>query len=840
MPFSDKFKKYLVVSVIGLLFYSTSSFAMEKNMTTLPDKYMMPPKEIAAIIDAPLSPVINISHDNKYMLLMTRQSMPSIAEFASPELKLAGIRINPLTHGPSKALSYNNLSLKKIDSDAPVKISGLPKNAKINYVSWSPDSKKVAFTHTKNDGVELWVIDIESKQAKQLSEMKFNSTFGKPFQWVSDSNHLICLVVPGDIGTEPIKPKVPSGPVIQESMGKKSASRTYPDLLTNKYDENLFKYYFSSKLVSLDIQGNMKKLTDKALIAAFEVSPDGNYILTQTIQEPFSYVIPYYRFPLKSTVISNSGKIIKDIEMSPLEEEMPTSFDAVSKYKRDIAWRSDKPSTLHWVHAQDQGDPKVEAKIRDIVYTLEAPFTQKPKALISLETRLNQIVWGDNKVALVKERWWKTRKEKTWMLPPDFSQFKPKLIFDRSYEDKYSDPGQPLTKAGKYGNQVLYIGQDNSLYMSGDGASPEGNMPFLDKFDLKELESKRLWRSTPPYYENFIKILDEKSMRLLTKIESTNKSPNYYIRNIEKNMISQITDFPHPTPQLMGVKKEIISYTREDGVKLNGTLYLPPNYDPKSGKKLPLFMWAYPREFKSADAAGQINGSPYEFIRIGWGSPLFWLTQGYAILEGPAMPIIGEGDKEPNDTYVKQLVSSAKAAVDEVVRRGITEPGKIAIGGHSYGAFMTANLLIHSNLFKTGIARSGAYNRTLTPFGFQSEERTLWQAPEVYSAISPFNNADKINEPILFIHGMNDENTGTFPIQSERMYSAVKGLGGNTRLVMLPFEGHHYQARESVMHMLWEMNEWLNKNLKGEQTISKTGKKSNIKPTSKNTKKKNK
>lgn len=828
MYISNNIKKTVLLA-LSSLFLQLPVYSQESN-NIIPNKYMIPPKEIVNIVDAPLSPVINISPNSEYMLIMERPALPSISEFSAPELKLAGIRINPLNHSVSRTLSYNNLKIKKLSTENASKIKGLPSKAKINYVTWSPDSKKVAFTNTKENGIELWFIDIEKKQANLVSKMNLNATFGKPFQWLSDSQNLICTVVPGDIKSEPEKPKFSSSPIVQESMGKKSASRTYPDLLTNSYDEKLFEYYFTSKLVKLSLDGKSQRLTDKLLISSFEASPDAKYILVQSIHRPFSYVVPYYRFPEKSEIIDMSGKIVKDLFDAPLAEEIPTSFDAVPTGKRNISWRNDKASTLYWLETQDKGDPKIEVKVRDIIYTLNSPFKEKAKSLIQLSSRFDEIIWGDSKLAIVKEKWWKTRKEKTWILPPDFPQFQPKLVYDRSYEDKYSDPGQPITKSNKYGTQVLLTSSDNSIYLTGLGASSEGNKPFLDKLNLKSLEPQRLWRSSPPYLENLVNVIDEKNLRLVTKIESTSKQPNYYVRNVFKNMMSQITDFPHPTPQLANIKKEIITYNREDGVKLNATLYLPPNYDPKSGKKLPMLMWAYPREFKSADAAGQIQGSPYEFIRISWGSPLYWLTQGYAILEGPAMPIIGEGNKEPNDTYIKQLVSSAKAAVDEVIRRGITEKGKIAIGGHSYGAFMTANLLAHSDLFKTGIARSGAYNRTLTPFGFQSEERTLWQVPEVYSQMSPFNNAEKINEPILIIHGANDENPGTFPIQSERMYSAIKGLGGKARLVMLPYEGHHYQSRESVMHMLWEMNEWLNRNInEPEKTQLKIDKK-NPKP----------
>ncbi|MRR10727.1 S9 family peptidase, partial [bacterium] len=321
-------------------------------------------------------------------------------------------------------------------------------------------------------------------------------------------------------------------------------------------------------------------------------------------------------------------------------------------------------------------------------------------------------------------------------------------------------------------------------------------------------QTRRLFRSEAPHYELPVEILDPAQGTFLTRRESVSEPPNYYVRNLKTNSDRALTAFPHPTPQIAGVYKELIRYEREDGVKLTGTLYLPPGKKPADGP-FPLLMWVYPQEFKSADAAGQVTDSPYRFVRVSPMSPLLWLAAGYAVLDDPTMPIVGEGQAEPNDTYVKQLVAGARAAVDEMVRRGIAERGRIAIGGHSYGAFTTANLLAHTDLFAAGIARSGAYNRTLTPFGFQAEERTFWQAPETYFIMSPFSHADKIKKPLLLIHGEADNNPGTFPMQSERFFSALKGHGATVRLIMLPHESHGYRARESLLHMAAEMTDWL-------------------------------
>jgi dipeptidyl aminopeptidase/acylaminoacyl peptidase len=443
--------------------------------------------------------------------------------------------------------------------------------------------------------------------------------------------------------------------------------------------------------------------------------------------------------------------------------------------------------------------------------------------LATLGYRFGGTIWGNDGLALVDEWWWTTRRTRTWIVKPDGSA-PPEILFDRSFEDRYSDPGFPQLTQNQWGRWVLLTARNGkALFLSGEGASPEGDRPFVDLLDLTTKKTERLFHSQPPHYEQPRGLLDKEGNLLLVTREAVETQANFFIRDLKQGTWRQITRFPHPSPQLKGLQKELIRYERADGVKLTGTLYLPPGYKKEDGP-LPIVFWVYPQEFKSADAAGQVTDSPYRFDRVGWWSPLLWLTQGYAVLDNPTLPIVGEGDVEPNDTYIQQLVDGAKAAIDEVARRGVADPRRVAIGGHSYGAFTTANLLAHSDLFAAGIAQSGAYNRTLTPFGFQAEERDLWQAPDTYIRMSPFMHAEKVNEPLLIVHGEADNNPGTYPIQSERFYAALKGKGATTRLVMLPFESHGYRARESVLHLLWENSNWLEtwvKNRPAEQSASR-------------------
>lgn len=788
-------------SIHILIFLITTSAFAQENLT-----YQQPPKEIVQLVDAPLTPFVTFSPDKLWMLLMERSDYPTIEQLSRPELRIAGLRINPDNFGPSRASYSIGLKAKKLSGGLEFEIKNLPAPLLLSSPSFSPDGKKLAFLQNNPDGIELWVVDMISLTASKVSERKMNTTFGGSYAWLSDSQHLVFSAVPQNLKPLAAKSRVPTGPVIEENLGKKAPSRTYQDLLNNPHDEAEFEYYVSSDLILKNLSGQEKTISSSAIHGNFSPSPDGKLILVETIQRPFSYLVPAYFFPKKTFVLDMDGKLVKVVSETPLLDYIPTGFNATQREPRSHNWRADKPSTLYWALAQDGGDPKTKADIRDKVFTWEYPFTDKPKELISLPLRYSRITWGNDNVALVYERWTSDRKERVYQVDP--STAVKKIMFDRNYEDGYNDPGSVVTAPNTFGRNTLLINSDNSVFLTGAGSSPVGDMPFLDRMDLKTGKKSRVWNCQAPYYESIVTLLDPKKGTFVTSRESNSENPNYYIRTIGSPKATQLTSFAHPYPQIKDVKKQVLKYTRNDGVELTANLYLPQGYKKEDGQ-LPGLVWAYPREFKSADAAGQVKGSPHTFTRLSWGGPIYWVTRGYAVLDNASMPIVGEGDTEPNDTYIQQLVASAQALVDHAAALGVLDPNRVGVGGHSYGAFMTANLLAHSNIFSAGIARSGAYNRTLTPFGFQAEERTYWQAPEIYYTLSPFSFADKIKAPILFTHGEADNNSGTFPIQTERFYNAIKGHGGTARYVVLPYESHGYAARESILHTLWEMDRWL-------------------------------
>jgi len=794
--------------VYPLLTAALFVFALEGSAddTTAPI-YRTPPEPLTAIIDAPATPMAALDPHRRFLALFERSNLPSITELSRPELRLAGLRIDPAVDGPSRSRPHEGLRLIELEEGAERAISGLPPEPRLSNFAFSPDGSRLAFVHATDEELQLWVLEVASGEARRLSEARLSLVMRNGPSWLGDDTLAVALV-PGGRGLEPRSETVPNGPTIQESLGRKAPARTYQDLLQNPYDEALFEYYATAQLALVGLDGELTPLGEPAIVQDFEPSPDGRYLLVEILERPFSYLVPAGRFPERVEIWNDQGETVHTVARLPLREEVPIGFGSVPTGVRQPGWRSDAPATVVWVEALDGGDANRETDERDRLFQLEAPFDGEPRSLATFGLRYGGTQWGSDDLAVAFAWWWKTRQVRVWALEPGDVEAEPRVLMEYSLEDRYNDPGQPLTETNAYGQSVLRV-QGGDLFLVGEGASPEGNRPFLDRYDLETGEKKRLFRSEAPNYERPVDLIDEAGRYLLTRRESRDEPPNYFVRDLETGELRRLTSFPHPTPQLAGIQKELIRYQRGDGIELTGTLYLPAGYDPEKDGPLPALIWAYPQEFKSADAAGQVTDSPYRFDRTSWASSLLWVTQGYAVLDDPSMPIIGEGEEEPNDTYVEQLVAGARAAVDELVRRGVAEKGRIAIGGHSYGAFTTANLLAHSDLFAAGIARSGAYNRSLTPFGFQAEERTFWQAPEVYFAMSPFMHAEKVDEPLLMIHGEADNNSGTFPMQSERFYDALQGLGATVRLVMLPHESHGYRARESVLHMLWETDRWL-------------------------------
>lgn len=799
--------KFLALATIVSLNWSIA----QENVT-----FQKPSKPILDLADYQRAPSVSMDNKKEYMLLTYRNTYKTLDDLNQEELRLGGLRINPVTNISSTVTYINNLKIRKISDKNELQVKGIPENAKITNVSWSPSENKIAFTNTTKKGVELWIIDVPNQIARKITEDNLNANLGSPYTWHNNNELLIKVLPKNRPALIDTKKDLPTGPTVSTSDGSKSQNRTYQDLLKNKTDETNFDIITTSELYLITTSGEAKLFKSAAIYAGESFSPDGNYIMLTTIQKPYSYIVPMSRFPQKSIVYDLNGREIKVVNEVPLTEIMPKGFSSVRAGKRNMAWRPDVAATLFFVEALDGGDQAKQVELRDEVYTWQAPFNQSPISLLKTKQRFGGITWGNENYAIVYDSWYDTRNAKTYLINPSNPNQAPQIIFDRNSQDIYSDPGNFETKKNQFNRFVLAIENDKS-YLIGDGFTKEGQFPFISEFNLKTLENKKIYISTyKDKKEDLISIEDLKKGDVLVMIQSKNEYPNYYLRNIKsKNKLTPITSFTNPFESIKNVNKEVIKYKRKDGVELSGTLYLPAGYDKTAKKeKLPLLIWAYPEEFKDKNSAGQVNKNPNEFTFPNYGSFVYWVTKGYAVLDDASFPIIGEGKTEPNDTFISQLVDNAEAAINAIDQLGYINRNKVGIGGHSYGAFMTANLLTHSKLFACGIARSGAYNRTLTPFGFQSEQRNYWDIPAIYNEMSPFMNADKMKTPLLLVHGDADNNPGTFTLQSERYFQALKGLGAPVRLVLLPKESHGYAAKDNILHLLWEQEQFLDKYLK--------------------------
>ncbi len=794
------------------------------SATSVQTSYREPPPEVIALVDMAPPVAASASPDGSQMLLMTPPALPSLADLAEPELRLAGLRFNPVNHAPAQARYFSELELVSTEgSGQPVAISGLPDNPRILVAEWSPDGAHIALLHIEADAVTLWRVDVASATARRWINKPIHAAWNRGWgsvartflEWTPNSQSVIVRSLPAGTAAPEQSNRLPSGPVVTESRGRSAPARTFQDLLSNSHDERLFEHHFTTQLFRINLDGSAEAIGQPGLLPGFSPSPDGEYLLVMRLTPPWSYAVPFSRFAHSLEVWSRDGEPRHRLADLPLADNLPIAFDAVIEGPRSPIWRGDADATLIWVEAADGGNPANEADERDHVLQLRAPFTAEPRRVMSSPYRVRWMIPGDGDHAIVWQRWWADRTERVSLVAPDQADQPGAVLWERRYEDRYGDPGTPATYQDERGQTRLLLA-DGDMFLLGQGASPEGSRPFVDRFGLNDRESRRLWQSESPYLEQPLGFLGGDHGVLLTQRESADEPPDFFARHIADDRLDRLTTTPHPLPEMRDIHRELISFERDDGVLLSATLLLPAGYDAERDGPLPTVVWAYPREFLSADAAGQITDSPYRFNRLSYWSAQFLATQGYAVLDNATMPVIADEGMEPNDRFVEELTLNARAAIDAGVSRGVTDPERVAIGGHSYGAFMTASLLAHTELFRTGIARSGAYNRTLTPFGFQSEQRTLWDDTELYIEVSPFFHMHRMTEPLLIIHGMEDNNSGTFPMQSERLYQAIRGLGGTARLVMLPLESHGYRARESVLHMLWETVTWLDEHLREE------------------------
>jgi dipeptidyl aminopeptidase/acylaminoacyl peptidase len=821
---------YLLTVVLCTGIGLQSSAAQSQSPSAAPvgeaaSGYNKPPKYILDVMHAPLPPQPVISPTDDEILLTSRELYPSIARVSTPFLRLAGVRVetkNRARHdtpgGYGIVPCLRHLDLVRVAGSTETHIA-LPEGACVSNPAWSADGKRFAFINMAPDSVELWIGEGGSGKVRKVSGVRLNPMMYHPFLWMPDQKSLLVKLVPAGIGAPPPEPVVPQGPSIQETNGQGGESSTYEvrDTLNSKHDEDLFDYYASTQLALVDAAtGTITPLGKPANFESIAPAPDGHHILVTYVHRPYSYVTTYNHFPTDVEVwdISNKAHIAPHtIATLPLADRVP--IDGVPLGPREFSWRATDPATLIWAEALDGGDWNVKAAERDKVMLLKAPFNAAPVEIARTEERFASMSWGEKPgVELLAEYDLNLHWIKTYIVNIDDPLQKPRLLWDISMDEHYKDPGNPVMRRLPDGAEVMRM-EGDAIFLSGTGASPDGDRPFLDKLDLDSLKTERLFRCDKSSYEQFVSFAGSQNLKFITWHESPTDAPNGFMRTLGDHVdapegeaafastSTPITHLADPTPAVRAIKSRLVKYKRADGLDLSFTLYTPPGY--KEGTRVPTILYAYPLDYADSSVAGQVTGSQQTFTFLYQYQLL--LLAGYAIIDNASFPIVGD-PRKAYDTYLDQLVADAKAAVDKAVEMGVADPDRIGVTGHSHGALMTVNLVAHSDLFRAGVATSGSYNKTLTPFGFQNERRSVWEAPDVYTKVSPFFVADKIKTPLLLVHGAEDANPGTVPLQSIKLFEAIRGNGGTTRLVLLPHEPHWYAAMESNEQLIYEMQRW--------------------------------
>jgi dipeptidyl aminopeptidase/acylaminoacyl peptidase len=789
--------------------------------------YDRPPQYVLDVLHAPVPPRPLLSPTRSSVLLVSWAQYPPMAQVAEPFLKLAGVRVEPRTRrkhdtpgGYGVAQCAQTLSVVDIATRRETPIA-LPAGGCADGFSWASDGKTFAFRNTSHDAVELWAGD-GTGATRRLGDVRLNPMLGSSHQWGSGDKSLLVKMVPGDQGPAPAAEAGGEGPRVQESSGGGEFS-TYEarDTLRNQADAALFEYYGTSQLALVDLAtGAVRRIGAPAVISDVELSPDGQHILVSSIRKPYSYSVTYGRFARDVQVWDLEGNATTLAQL-PVSDHVP--IHGVPTGPRNHEWRPTEPATVVWAEALDGGDWKTKVPARDKVMMQSAPFTAAPVEIARTEQRYAGIDWSERRgLGLLQEyddnRHWR----RTFLIDADHPDVKPRLLWDLSSDESYEDPGQPVYRMMPNGQWAVRQ-KDDTIFLSGQGASPAGDRPFLDSFDLRTGRSRRLFRSGRDAYEYFLSFAgDATTNTFLTWRQTPIEAPNLMLRTLGAQVrkpaeheamfastMRAITQIPDPTPAVRAIKKRLVTYKRKDGVDLSFTLYTPPDY--KEGTRVPAILYAYPLDYANAKTAGEVSGSEQYFTRLRDYQLL--LLSGYAIIDNAAFPIVGDPQKA-YDTYIEQLVDNAQAAIDKAVELGVVDRDRIGVTGHSHGAMMTANLVAHTDLFRAGVATSGAYNKTLTPFGFQNERRSVWNALDTYLKVSPYFYANKMRAPLLLIHGADDANPGTTPLQSEQLYEAIRGNGGTTRLVMLPHEPHWYSSMESNEQLAYEELRWFDKYVK--------------------------
>ena len=831
-------RSWILIAAAALPFSAPAPAFQEEQLQS---SYIMPPAPITDYInrDKNLASLDRISPGGNYFLIPSTTEL-STAELMSQKIyRLAMLKVTPATNRELDHSTYGIYALKIFSlKDKTSRQVKLPPDSFFSDMVWSPDGKKIAFLAHLPNGTQVWIADAETGTAEALSDApvmatiaarpqsgRSSATPSRMLQWTSDGS-LVTLLVPSNRGAEPVLNPVPAGPIVRHSLDKPTPTRTLPFLLRTPHDADLFRYYTTAQPAILARGRAPQIIGAPAMYLSISVSPDGKYLLTDRIIEPFSYLVGYDAFPHQYEVMDIAGNILATVSKAPAELALRRDGDAGgADLPRDLAWRPDGKG-LSFIMTEPR-DKKAEgaqeaSERQERIMLLELPFAMdRAKVLVSSARRISEVSYsrdGRYVFATLAERPRAGGKRLQDIAAYDLTSEPPQafvLAKGIDPEDVVNLPGTLMTRTT--GNGIGYAavsadGQAGFLESPGHKADFKPR-PFIDRVIIRTGEKRRVFEGSADMYERPLAALDGDLTHLIVSRESSRKAPDSYLWTNE-GFGENLTNNKDPYPDLTACKRIDFEFQRSDGVTVHGRISLPLNY--KEGTRVPAVFWDYPREYGTSEeyARGAITSrnnnayTPLSFLR--WSD--LWLTQGYALVYTD-IPILGKATAY-NDNYLTHLLDSVYGAIRKLDQMGLIDMDRLGHGGHSYGAFATANLLAHSPFFKAGIAGDGAYNRTLTPMTFQQERRYFWEATTTYLEMSPFFYADQINAPLLMYHGGDDDNSGTYLIQSERMMQALTGLGKKAVLYIYPFEAHSPRCKETYLDIWARWIDWFDKYVK--------------------------
>ncbi|MCL1827454.1 MAG: prolyl oligopeptidase family serine peptidase [Candidatus Cloacimonetes bacterium] len=795
----------IVIAILLVYVPIANAFATDNSPT-----WQQPSHTLTDILNRPNAPNISIMSKQNKLLSRRVEHFTPLEWLALEVARYGEIEIYAESRSKPRASYFSEISIADI-SDFDTSISyqrlNLPPNSAFGGEMYSHNQEAFLMFEYRSDKMVLWHVDTATLETKILMEGGLTQTMGNEAIWLPDNESVLINLIPDDIEKPEKASPVPTAPVVQETTGNTSNIRTFPNLLRNQEEEKLFEYYASSQLAILNTKtGQVQKISKSGVIQSRSLSPDGRFVLIREIVPPYSYSLPYFYFPAKSYVYEIATAKVFELANHPTRD---LKVGWVPTGKRSIQWHPFEQSTLVYATALDGGNPDKKVTYRDELRALSFPFRGEGKSFCKTENRFTGIYFIDKDSYIYYDRVWENEDEYTYIVN---KKGKKHLLHKEGRGQVYDLLGSAVSYPMPNGQDALLV-IDESIYFIGDGLTETGRKPFIDKLSLDAFEKERLIElDDPDFYINIQNFYGKDTSKAVISKQNKYTPPNTSIIDIAtKNTLLQLTENKDMVPEITNLQRRVIRYEREDGVQLSGVLYLPQNYD--GTKRLPLLMSAYPREFADSSIASQSRHTENRYVRPFGSQNIYMCLDDIAVLENASFPVIGTLE-DVNKTYLEQTISNAKAAIDYLDSQGIIDPDKVVIQGYSYGAFMVLNLLAHCDLFAGGIAQNGAYNRTLTPFGFQSERRTLWEAREDYLRLSPFLFVNQIEKPLLLIHSMADQNTGTFPLQSRRLFEAMLGNGKVCRFVQLPLEGHHYRAKESHLQVLSEFEAFFTKYIK--------------------------